>query len=325
MNDQEEQFKLLADNAPVMIWRSSPDKMCDFFNKPWLEFTGRAAAEEMGMGWSERVHPDDFDRCLRIYTTAFDAREEFSMPYRLLRHDGCYRWLLDNGRPYYHSNGEFAGYFGSCIDVTDMKQALEDKDVLLREVHHRVRNNMQLVCSLLELQATRSPEPVVKESLKEAGQRVRSIALAQEALHDGTHFSAIDLSHYLETLLNSVGHLVPRDRITLKFHAEPAQVPLDRAVPLGLIVNELLSNAAKHAFPDGRSGTITLSLARKEDGTTAITVADDGIGRSADKAAAPSARSLGKQLIAGLAGQANARVSFDDSEGMKAEILLLPA
>ena len=115
-------FKELADYAPVMIWRSGTDKLCDWFNKPWLDFVGRSMEQEQGNGWAEGVHKDDFDRCLKIYVTSFDARERFSMIYRLRRHDGEYRQILDNGAPFYR-NGIFAGYFGSCIDVTEQQAA----------------------------------------------------------------------------------------------------------------------------------------------------------------------------------------------------------
>jgi PAS domain S-box-containing protein len=115
-------FKELADYAPVMIWRSGTDKLCDWFNKPWLEFVGKTIEKELGNGWTDGVHKDDFERCLKIYTTSFDARERFSMIYRLRRHDGEYRQVLDNGAPFYRG-GVFAGYFGSCIDVTDQQAA----------------------------------------------------------------------------------------------------------------------------------------------------------------------------------------------------------
>jgi two-component system, sensor histidine kinase PdtaS len=97
--DPEQAFRVLADNAPVMIWRSGSDKLCDWFNHPWLQFTGRTMEQELGNGWTEGIHPDDAARCLSIYVAAFDAREEFSMEYRLRRHDGAYRWILGNRAP----------------------------------------------------------------------------------------------------------------------------------------------------------------------------------------------------------------------------------
>jgi PAS domain S-box-containing protein len=124
--DAEQSFRLLADNAPVMIWRSGPDRLCDWFNRPWLQFTGRTMEQELGSGWTEGVHPADMARCLSTYATAFDGREEFSMEYRLRRHDGVYRWVLDNGRPYASLEGIFRGYFGSCIDITDSKRAQDE-------------------------------------------------------------------------------------------------------------------------------------------------------------------------------------------------------
>ena len=121
--ESEERFQIMADTAPVMIWMSDTDKLCYYFNKPWLEFTGRTLAEETGNGWAEGVHPDDFDYCLDIYKTAFDARLEFRMEYRLKRFDGEYRWLLDTAVPRFNTNGTFVGYIGSCIDISDRIQA----------------------------------------------------------------------------------------------------------------------------------------------------------------------------------------------------------
>src|SRR5262249_22658145 len=126
-------FKELADNAPVMIWRSGRDKLCDWFNKPWLDFVGRTMEQELGNGWAENVHPDDFERCLNIYVTSFDVRERFSMIYRLRRSDGVYREILDNGAPFYRG-GIFAGYFGSCIDVTDLRELQARTDELTRSI-----------------------------------------------------------------------------------------------------------------------------------------------------------------------------------------------
>ncbi len=122
-----EAFYRLADSAKVMIWTSGPDKLCDWFNRTWLEFTGRTMEQELGNGWTDGVHPDDLSRCLTIYTTAFDSRQEFSMEYRLRRHDAVYRRVLDIGAPHFSADGKFRGYFGSCIDMTEAKRG---KDAL---------------------------------------------------------------------------------------------------------------------------------------------------------------------------------------------------
>src|SRR6266700_862608 len=131
LRESEERFRVVADSAPVLIWMSGLDKLCTFFNKSWLEFTGRTIEQEMGNGWSEGVHPDDFQSCLKTYAEAFDARQPFVMRYRLRRHDGEYRWVSDSGVPRYDAQKNFAGYIGSCIDVTDLiskEEALRDSE-----------------------------------------------------------------------------------------------------------------------------------------------------------------------------------------------------
>jgi PAS domain S-box-containing protein len=123
--ESETRFRVLADAAPVMIWMSGTDKQCTWFNKAWLDFTGRPIEQELGDGWVENVHTDDRDTCLKTYSDAFDSRKSFSMEYRLKRHDGRYRWLLDNGAPLFEPDGEFAGYIGSCVDITECRGAEE--------------------------------------------------------------------------------------------------------------------------------------------------------------------------------------------------------
>jgi PAS domain S-box-containing protein len=119
----EQHFRLTMDNAPVLVWVSDTEKLCTWFNKPWLEFTGRNMEQELGNGWAENVHPEDLDRCLTVYVTSFDARLPFEMTYRLRRHDGEFRWLLDKGIPLYGARHEFTGYIGSCVDITERKLA----------------------------------------------------------------------------------------------------------------------------------------------------------------------------------------------------------
>src|SRR3989449_6240852 len=132
--ESEVRFRTMANTAPVLIWMSGLDKLCTFFNKPWLEFTGRTIEQEMGNGWAEGVHADDLQRCLQIYTEAFDARQPFVMQYRLRRHDGEYRWISDNGVPRYDAQKNFAVYIGSCMDITE----LINKEQALRESEERM-------------------------------------------------------------------------------------------------------------------------------------------------------------------------------------------
>jgi PAS domain S-box-containing protein len=125
MRESETRFRTMLDAAPVMIWMSDTDRLCTFFNKRWLDFTGRTLEQEMGNGWSEGVHPDDFERCLNVYVSSFDARKDFTMEYRLRRRDGVYRWILDTGVPQEDVDGTFLGYVGSCVDISDRRQAEE--------------------------------------------------------------------------------------------------------------------------------------------------------------------------------------------------------
>jgi two-component system sensor kinase FixL len=134
LRESEARFRTVADAAPVLIWMSGPDKLCTFFNKGWLDFTGRKLEHELGKGWAENVHSDDFEHCLDIYENSFDARQPFTMEYRLRRSDGEYRWLLDSGTPRFASDGAFLGYIGSCIDITARKQAELDHQLQTMEL-----------------------------------------------------------------------------------------------------------------------------------------------------------------------------------------------
>ena len=125
LQEGEQHFRLIADTAPVLIWTSGTDKLRTYFNKPWLDFTGRSIEEEFGNGWAENLHPKDLQKCLLTYTRAFDLREPFRMEYRLRRRDGEYCWILDIGAPRFNQDGSFAGYIGVGVDVHDRRAAEE--------------------------------------------------------------------------------------------------------------------------------------------------------------------------------------------------------
>ena len=123
LRQSKEHYQALADNGQALIWMAGLDQGCNYFNKPWLQFTGRSFEQEQGSGWADGVFSDDLAQCLEKYTLAFSRREPFVMTYRLRRHDGVYRWIIDEGRPRYDEDGQFLGYIGHCLDITDMKEA----------------------------------------------------------------------------------------------------------------------------------------------------------------------------------------------------------
>jgi PAS domain S-box-containing protein len=126
LRESEQRFRTMANSAPVMIWTSSADYLCDFVNEPWLIFTGRSLEEELGRGWLDLVHPDDISRYLDVYERASIRRESFNVDFRLLRHDGQWRWLVNHGVPRISSVDGFQGYIGSCVDITDRQKVEEE-------------------------------------------------------------------------------------------------------------------------------------------------------------------------------------------------------
>jgi PAS domain S-box-containing protein len=132
--ESEQRFRHMVDTAPMMVWMSGTDTLCNFFNRPWLDFRGRTMEQERGEGWLKGVHPDDLQRCLNTYLEAFSAHESFSREYRLQRADNAYLWVLDNCVPRYTREGNFLGYIGSCIDITESKQMEEELAQALVEI-----------------------------------------------------------------------------------------------------------------------------------------------------------------------------------------------
>ena len=124
LQESEARFRATADSAPVLIWMADLTRSCDYFNRQWLEFTGRTLEQELGDGWAQGVHPDDAPRCSVTYREAFEARQPFSTEYRLRRFDGEYRWVIEHGVPRFAPDGSFLGYIGACMDITDQKQSL---------------------------------------------------------------------------------------------------------------------------------------------------------------------------------------------------------
>jgi PAS domain S-box-containing protein len=275
-----DEFRELADCAPVMIWRAGPDKLCDFFNGPWLEFTGRSLEQEVGMGWTEGVHPDDYEHCIRTFERAFDAREPFAMDYRLRRHDGTYRWIHDRGRPF-ERNGTFAGYFGSCIDIEDRKRAEQHQRVLVDELNHRVKNMLASVQALAHQTFREDREP--RSAYSAFCGRLQAMAAAHDTLS-----SPVGGGAELGELVRRVAQQHGEEGRHYTVAGKPVRLPAKRAVALAISLNELFTNALRH-------GALT-----SEAGSVAVDWTIDAVGRARlvwREAGGPAGAALGRAGI----------------------------
>ncbi|SDB68957.1 sensor histidine kinase [Belnapia rosea] len=323
----EAEPSLLLDYAPVMIWQAGPDRSRSFVNQSWLDFTGRPAEAELGFGWVDNLHPEDRARCEQASLEGFASERPFTIDYRLRRHDGAWRWVLDTARPLCQ-DGVFTGFVGSCVDITEMREALEERrralaerEVLLAELHHRVKNNAQATTSFLGLQASRASSPEVAAALRGAANRVMLATLVQDRMFRIAENAMIDLGTELQATAQSALDVVARPGIMLDSEVEAGLLmPVSQATPLALIVNELVVNAARHAFPDGHGGTVRLRLRRPAPGLGELVVEDDGIGlQEAQRRTSPQG-CLGLHLVPRLARQAHASLRLEADHGTRATL-----
>jgi PAS domain S-box-containing protein len=268
----DSEFRLLADNAPVMVWRAGIDGSCDWFNRPWLEFTGQTLEHELGEGWTAGIHPEDRERCLQVLNDAVARRSDFKVEYRLRRHDGTYRWVLETGAPFYR-DGTYSGYFGSCIDITDhreteqrLRDALAEREVLLREVHHRVKNNLQALLALVRL-TRREADATTQPALDALGRRLTAMALVQRELHDADNMARLSVRSIVGPLLSELPGTGDGLRIQLDLGRENRVLPGEEAVYLGLGLAEAIGLMQRHGCKE-----VAIKLDGSEGAPWSVTV-----------------------------------------------------
>ena len=266
LRESEERFRIMADTAPVMVWRSGSDMLFDFFNKPWLQFTGRTMEQEKGNGWSEGVHPEDLQHCLETYVSSFKAREPFTVEYRLRRADGEYRWLLDQGVPRYTPKGEFAGYIGSCLDITERKLAEQEREELAgrlinaqeqersrlaRELHDDFNQRLAVLAIDLErcAEMIRQSPAEASERMLELWNRASEIGADLHTLSHQLHSSTLESLGLVVGVSSFCAEFAEQQGIQVDFAHEniPRSVAPQIALCLFRIVQEGLRNVKKHS------------------------------------------------------------------------------
>ena len=287
LRESEERFRLVANTAPVMIWMSGLDKLCTYFNQPWLEFTGRSIHEELGNGWAKGVHPEDFETCVDTYGKAFDRRETFEMEYRLRRHDGEYRWIFDLGVPRFSPDGSFAGYIGSCIDVTERKQAEEalssvnrrlieaqeeERTRIARELHDDINQRIALLAVNLNT-LKRAPETAARQGMEEIGDQLTELGTDIQALSHRLHSSKLEYLGLAAAASGFCREFSERQKAEIAFHSDdlPKVLPQEISVCLFRVLQEALQNAMKHSGSERfevalRSGLNEIQLSVRDSG-----------------------------------------------------------
>jgi len=299
LRESEERFRHVANAAPVMIWMSAPDRLCTYFNQPWLNFTGRPLHAELGDGWLEGVHPEDSQHCMQAYVAAFDRREPFEVEYRLRRHDGEYRWVSDRGVPRFNLDNSFAGYIGSCIDVTDrklvqeslsdisrklIKAQEEERAWIARELHDDINQRIALVTVNLErLQKDFSSlaPAATSQRLEEIRELLSGLGSDVQALSHHLHSSKLEYLGIAAATASLCKELSAEHGIEIQLHTDKitTKLPPEIALCLFRVLQEGLQNAVKHSG----SRHVEVSLSGATD-VIELTVRDSGIGFDLEEA-----------------------------------------
>ena len=266
VRESERRFRLVSNTAPVLIWMSGPDKLYTYFNQPWLDFTGRPLEAELGNGWSEGVHPEDLKNCMDVYTRTFDLRESFKMKYRLRRHDGEYRWMLDIGVPRLNPDGSFAGYIGSCIDATESKLAEEalagvgrrlieaheeERTWIARELHDDINQRIALLSVQLEQWAQHPTDSRAEftDHVHQVRQQLFDLGKDVQALSHRLHSSKLEYLGIVSAANGFCKELSEQQKVEIDFSHSgiPRSLPKEISLCLFRVLQEALQNAVKHS------------------------------------------------------------------------------
>ncbi|MFT4980001.1 MAG: PAS domain S-box-containing protein [Myxococcota bacterium] len=307
LRESQALFEALSRAAPVALIQLSADGLCRYANQAWVELTGQPAEEALGEGWWAALPESDRPIGKGLIAASKAMQAPTALEYRVQRPDGETRWVFGQFAPLISPDRDITGFVGTLTDITDRKSAeeersrtLKQKELLLQEIHHRVKNNLLLVSSLLLLQAREVSDPVLREAFSASQARIRAMALLHSNLYATTAVDRVSFGTYttrlVRSLIDSIGR--PDVQIHVDVSLEGSDdLNIQQAIPCGLIINELLTNAFKHAFPPPRAGNIWLRVWREGD-QRQLRVRDDGVGHPSHARA-----SLGTRLVTMLTEQ----------------------
>ena len=329
LTQSEEKFRRLFEDAPIGIALAEVGTYhISNANQQFCEILGYSKDEALGLNLSTFTHPDDLALELDLIQQVQDmAIPRYQMEKRYFKKSGEMIWVQLTSTTIRDQAGKTLFGVGMVQDITARKEseealntALAEKTVLLKEVHHRVNNNLQIISSLLRLQAKTIQDPAVLAALTDARQRIQTMGMVHQRLYQHKLLARLDLAAYLRDLVHKLAssYYSTTAEIAIQMEANPLEVILDVAVPCGLILNELVTNAFKYAFPEGRSGTILIRLTRQnnegnQEGCV-LQVQDNGVGFP-EAIDFRKTRSLGMQILCSLTQQLRGTVELDRANG----------
>ena len=283
LKESEEKYRLLVENQTDMVVKFDPEGKVLFASPSYCEVLGRTEESIMGSNFLPLVHQEDQKKTHRALEKLGRPPYVVFLEHRLLTMNG-WRWISWADKALMDDAGELKAFVGVGRDITERKLAedrimrsLKEKELLLREIHHRVKNNLQIISTLLSLQSSQIEDQSVIDLYRESQNRILSIALIHENLYQSDDLTNINFANYVTNLINDLfnSYGVDPDKIQIKMHIKDVKMSIETAIPGGLIINELISNTLKHAFPQGE-GEIYLELSKKEDGKYLLIVRDNG-------------------------------------------------
>jgi PAS domain S-box-containing protein len=338
LEKSEESLRIALEGASLgnWDWEIDTDKLT--WSRRCSEMFGLSPDTVMSYeAFLSALHPDDRARTDQGVRDALENRKNYDIEYRTIWPDGSIHWIHARGLVIYDAYRRPRRMTGVTMDITQRKLAeeqiktsLREKEVLLKEIHHRVKNNLQIISSLLNLQ-TRHTKEEVREEFKESQNRIKSMALIHEILYQSGNLAGVDFAKYAKSLSNHLLHSYGADsRIKVEIEADDVLLGVDKSVPCGLIINELVSNSLKHAFPLGKNGEIRIALRCLKAGENdpsdylyLLTLSDNGIGFPKDCDFRES-NSLGLRLVCSLARQLDGQIELDGSSGTEFRITFSP-
>lgn len=314
LRESEARFRTMADNAPVMIWTTDEHGHCTYINRAWQEFTGQAEVEALGFGWIDPVHPEDRASVREMFVRANAGREPVRLEYRLRRRDGIDRWVLAVASPRFSEAGAFLGYIGSVMDITERKEAEERQALLIRELHHRMKNSLASVQSIMNFTLRTSDS---MQSFQHAmASRIASLAKTHTLLIDN-QWDGADLRQLL------ISELAPYDdgrRLTMA--GPDVFVSADAAMVIGMALHELTTNAVKYGALSGEDGRVSIHWTLEPSADTSLAFHLTWRESGGPAVTQPSRRGFGSILLERLlAHQVGGKVDVSYSaEGVIVEI-----